>query len=106
MYYRLQQVDTDGKTSYSPVRAVTFAAQPVALYPTPTAGDAATLDLSSLAAQPYQAQVLDLTGRVLSTRTLAGGLTHDFDVRSLPAGAYVLVISGNGQRQTLPLLRK
>jgi hypothetical protein len=106
VYYRLQQVDTDGTTSYSPVRAVTFAAQPVALYPTPTAGDAATLDLSSLAAQPYQAQVLDLTGRVLSTRTLAGGLTHDFDVRSLPAGAYVLVLSGNGQRQTLPLLRK
>ena len=106
VYYRLQQVDTDGHTSYSPVRAVTFAGRAVALYPTPTAGDAATLDLSSLAAQPYQTQVLDLTGRVLSTRTLAGGLTHDFDVRSLPAGAYVLVISGNGQRQTLPLLRK
>jgi hypothetical protein len=106
VYYRLQQVDTDGKTTYSPVRAVTFAGRAVALYPTPTAGDAATLDLTSLAAQPYQAQVLDLTGRVLSTRTLAGGLTHDFDVRSLPAGAYVLVLSGNGQRQTLPLLRK
>jgi len=106
VYYRLQQVDTDGKTSYSPVRAVTFAAQPVALYPTPTAGDAATLDLSSLAAQPYQAQVLDLTGRVLFTRTLAGGLAHDFDVRSLPTGAYMLVLSGNGVRQTLPLLRK
>ncbi|MGI4867051.1 MAG: T9SS type A sorting domain-containing protein [Janthinobacterium lividum] len=105
VYYRLQQVDTDGKASYSPVRAVTFAAQPVALYPTPTAGDAATLDLSSLAAQPYQAQVLDLTGRVLFTRTLAGGLAHDFDVRSLPAGAYVLVLSGAGVRQTLPLLR-
>jgi hypothetical protein len=106
VYYRLQQVDTDGHTSYSPVRAVTFASRAVALYPTPTAGDAATLDLSSLAAQPYQTQVLDLTGRVLSTRTLAGGLTHELDVRSLPAGAYVLVISGNGQRQTLPLLRK
>ena len=105
VYYRLQQVDTDGKTSYSPVRAVTFAAQPVALYPTPTAGDAATLDLSSLAAQPYQAQVLDLTGRVLLTRTLAGGLAHDFDVRSLPAGAYIVVLSGAGVRQTLPLLR-
>ena len=106
VYYRLQQVDIDGKTSYSPVRAVTLAAQAVALYPTPTAGDAATLDLSSLAAQPCQAQVLDLTGRVLFTRTLAGGLAHDFDVRSLPAGAYVLVISGNGVRQSLPLLRK
>jgi hypothetical protein len=106
VYYRLQQVDTDGKTSYSPVRAVTFASRPVALYPTPTAGDAATLDLTSLAPQAYQAQVLDLTGRVVLVRTLAGGLTHDFDVRSLPAGAYVLVLSGNGARQTLPLLRK
>lgn len=88
------------------MRAVTFAGRAVALYPTPTAGDAATLDLSSLAAQPYQAQVLDLTGRVLLARTLAGGLAHEFNVRSLPAGVYVLVLSGNGQRQTLPLLRK
>jgi hypothetical protein len=106
VYYRLQQVDIDGKASYSPVRAVTFATRAVALYPTPTAGDAATLDLTSLAAQPYQAQVLDLTGRVLFTRTLVGGLTHDFDVRSLPTGAYIVVLQGAGLRQTLPLLRK
>lgn len=104
LYYRLQQVDTDGQISYSPVRAVTFAGRAVALYPTPTAG-AATLDLTSLTSQPYQAKVLDLTGRVVLTRTLAGGLTHDFDVRSLPAGAYVVVLSGDGLRQTLPLLR-
>jgi hypothetical protein len=78
----------------------------VALYPTPTAGDAATLDLTSLAPQAYQAQVLDLTGRVVLVRTLAGGLTHDFDVRSLPAGAYVVVLQGAGVRQALPLLRK
>ncbi|TVT43676.1 T9SS type A sorting domain-containing protein [Hymenobacter setariae] len=106
LYYRLQQVDIDGKTSYSPVRAVTFAARAVALYPTPTAGDAATLDLTSLAAQPCQAQVFDLAGRVLLTRTLVGGLTHEFDVRSLPAGAYMVVLSGAGVHQTLPLLRK
>ena len=86
------------------MRAVTFAGRAVALYPTPTAG-AATLDLTSLTSQPYQAKVLDLTGRVVLTRTLAGGLTHDFDVRSLPAGAYVVVLSGDGLRQTLPLLR-
>ncbi|MFD1875360.1 T9SS type A sorting domain-containing protein [Hymenobacter bucti] len=105
VYYRLRQVDTNGRATYSTVRAVPFAAAALALYPTPTPGNAATLDLTGLAPQVYQAQVLDLTGRVLLTRTFVGGEAHPFDVQVLPAGAYVVVITGANTRQSLRLLR-
>jgi hypothetical protein len=106
VYYRLQQVDVSGRATYSAVRAVSFGLAALALYPTPTPGSTATLDLSSLAPQVYQAQVLDLAGRVLLTRTFVGGAVHAFDVQRLPAGAYVVVISGANVRQSLRLLRQ
>ena len=104
VYYRLQQVDINGQATYSPLRTVSFGAA-LALYPTPTLGNEATLDLTSLAPRQYQAQVLDLTGRVLLTRAFAGGQVHPFDVQHLPAGAYVVVITGADTRQSLRLLR-
>jgi hypothetical protein len=104
VYYRLQQVDANGQATYSPVRTVSFGAA-LALYPTPTLGNEATLDLTSLAPQPYRTQVLDLTGRVLLTHAFVGGQVHAFDVQHLPAGAYVVVITGANTRQSLRLLR-
>jgi hypothetical protein len=56
----------------------------MALYPTPTPGDAATLDLSSLAGATYQVWVPALAGRVLLTRTLAEGQVQPLDVHTLP----------------------
>ncbi|TVT43036.1 T9SS type A sorting domain-containing protein [Hymenobacter setariae] len=105
VYYRLRQVDTDGQATYSTVRTVSFGTAALALYPTPTRGSAATLDLTSLAPRVYQAQVLDLTGRVLLTRAFLGGQAHPFDVQGLPAGAYVVVITGADTHQSLRLLR-
>jgi hypothetical protein len=105
VYYRLQQVDTKGRATYSAVRAVSFGMVALALYPTPTPGSEAKLDLTSLAPQVYQAQVLDVTGRVLLSRAFVGGEVHAFDVHSLPAGAYIVVISGGHVRQSLRLLR-
>ena len=105
VYYRLQQVDTDGQTSFGPVRTVAFATKTVALYPSPATGDAATLDLNGLPTQAYQVQVLDLTGRVLLAQSLVGAQAHRLDLRSLPAGAYLVQVQGAGIRQTLPFLR-
>jgi len=105
LYYRLQQVDADGTTTYSPVRNVRFAAPKATatLYPNPSQGQA-RLDLSSLPAGPYLVQVLDLTGRVLRTQQAAAELAL-LDLTRLPQGAYVVLVQGAGIRQALPLLR-
>jgi len=98
VYYRLQQRDLDGKTSYSPVRVVAFAPQSLApsvsLYPNP-AIEQTTLDLTALPIGQYRVQVLDLAGRLLQTHTLAGGQTHSLAVSNLPSGSYVVLISND-----------
>jgi hypothetical protein len=110
VYYRLQQRDLDGKTSYSPVRAVTFAPQnlaasgAVALYPNP-ATDRTTLDLTALPSGSYQVQFLDLTGRLVQTQTLAGGLAHTLTVDALPSGTYLVLISDGTQKFTQRLTK-
>lgn len=96
VYYRLQQRDLDGKTNYSPVRAVAFAPQSpalsVTLYPNP-ATEQTTLDLTALPAGQYQMRIVDLTGRLVQTHLLAGGLAHLLAVSDLPSGSYVVLIS-------------
>lgn len=106
IYYRLQQVDTDGTPTFSPVRSVQFAPSSKAvafLYPNPSQGQA-TIDLSGLAAGTYRVQVLDLTGRVLRTQEL-GALAAPLDVSGLPQGAFVVLVKGAGFNQALPLIR-
>ncbi|MGI4885476.1 MAG: T9SS type A sorting domain-containing protein [Janthinobacterium lividum] len=99
VYYRLQQRDLAGHTSYSPVRTVAFAPQRTApsatLYPNP-AGEQTTLDLTALPIGPYQVMVVDMIGRLVQTHTLAGGQAHMLMVGNLPSGAYVVLIA-NGK---------
>ncbi|OGX90437.1 T9SS type A sorting domain-containing protein, partial [Hymenobacter coccineus] len=97
-YYRLQQRDQDGTTSYSPVRVVAFAPQAqapsVALYPNP-ATDQTTLDLTALPAGQYQVQVFDLAGRLVQTHTLGGEQKHVLLISNLPSGAYIVLVANN-----------
>jgi uncharacterized repeat protein (TIGR01451 family) len=110
VYYRLQQRDGSGRTTYSPVRTVTFVAaaqvtQAVTLYPNPNpTTTTTTLDLTDLVG-PSQVTLLDLAGRVLLTRTLAGGQAHLLPLDGLPNGSY-LVLVRNGSLSFVERLLK
>jgi hypothetical protein len=108
VYYRLQQRDVTGQTSYSPVRTVAFAqvstAPKATLYPNPAA-EQTTLDITALPAATYQVAVVDMSGRVLHTHQLVGGRTHILTVSNLPSGAYLVVISNDQLRLALRLLK-
>lgn len=107
LYYRLRQVDTDGTESFGPVRAVRLAAASTgtaSLYPNPSPGQL-TLDLSSLPAGTYSVQVLDLAGRQLRQQSASAQLLP-LHLTDLAPGAYLVLVQGEGLRQTLPLLRE
>jgi hypothetical protein len=97
VYYRLQQVDTDGTRTYSPVRTVSFAKATelsLGLYPNP-AQTVTKLDLSQLpTATTVQVVVLDATGRTVLSATLGGGLPQPLDVANLATGTYNVVVTG------------
>ena len=97
VYYRLKQVDTDGTSTFSPVRTVSFTPAltvSLRLFPNPVV-DVTYLDLSQLpAATSVQAQLLDATGRTVLSWSLAGGLHQPLELTSLASGTYLLVVSG------------
>ncbi|TDN37107.1 T9SS type A sorting domain-containing protein [Hymenobacter sp. UV11] len=89
LYYRLAQVDIDGRTTYSPLVVLTATSSAV-LYPNP-----ARDRLVVPAPAGTQVRVLDLAGRVLQTVALP--LSGEVSVASLPAGTYLLQLSEGAQ---------
>ncbi|GAA3925346.1 T9SS type A sorting domain-containing protein [Hymenobacter algoricola] len=90
-YYRLRQVDFDGKSSFSPVVAVAGSLE-VSLYPNPARAE---LHLRVPAAATYR--VLNALGSVVLTGSVAEGAAT-LPVAQLPAGLYhVEVTSGAGR---------
>ena len=91
LYYRLRQVDFDGKISYSPVVAVRPGkAAGFACYPNPTPDALTLLGPVALAGQPVQ--VLDLSGRLL--RQVALPASGQLSLAELPGGTYLVRLPG------------
>lgn len=90
-YYRLRQVDFDGKYSYSPVVTAVFgSARTLTLAPVP-ANESLSLQLEKGFEQDGTWQVFDMNGRqLLDGKLPAETKEKALDVSSLPEGAYVL----------------
>ncbi|UOQ52655.1 beta strand repeat-containing protein [Hymenobacter cellulosivorans] len=89
-YYRLRQVDQDGTSAYSPVRTVTFGAAPADFSVTPNPTTAKLRVQFTDASGQATATVYSVLGQALLTQALNPSGEAELDVRSLPAGSYVL----------------
>ena len=93
LYYRLRQVDEDGKQSYSEVRSVRIeSSTDYALFPNPTT-DAVTLTTAQPTDTDLTARVVDVLGRTVRTQTLAAGTTWTLDLRDLAPGTYLVEVT-------------
>jgi hypothetical protein len=103
-YYRLKQIDNDGKFAYSPVVTVKNAGLTEAsFYPNPTSG---TLTISLPQAQASVAQkitITDLTGRVVRTQTLP--TTGEVDMSELQAGTYLVTVGSGAEQITRKVVK-
>ena len=85
-YYRLKQLDLDGKSEYSKVIIVkSNESTATRFYPTVTTGDL-TVETGSDA--PSAVKISDLNGRTVLAKTITG--TAKVDVSTLNAGVYIL----------------
>jgi hypothetical protein len=107
VYYRLKQVDTDGTSTYSPVRSVRFGkvVPAIALFPNP-ATTATNLDLTALPAGSYQVSVLDAAGREVLHTTLDAGLAHALQLNTIASGSYTLLVRGTNGGQVVNLTKR
>ncbi|MBC7588688.1 MAG: T9SS type A sorting domain-containing protein, partial [Chitinophagaceae bacterium] len=96
-YYRIKQVDKDGRTTYSNIAAINFekAAALIIVYPNP-AKEKLTIEYTSTKTGNVQMQVMDSKGSYVLANTvnvIAGRNTHAFNIAALSKGVYVLKCS-------------
>ncbi|RZJ06738.1 MAG: T9SS type A sorting domain-containing protein, partial [Rubrivivax sp.] len=110
-YYRLRQVDLDGRSSYSAIvrlgdAATAFSA---ALAANPVRSGA-TLRLATGSAQPVQLLLHDAGGRLLWSTSIAaaqGTQSIALPLEDKAAGVYFLTLTGaDGSRQALQLVKE
>lgn len=102
-YYRLKQMDKDGKLSYSNIvylKGVTVSNLTLsALYPNPTS-DVLKAAIQAPAAESITFVVMDMMGKTISrqvSNVISGDNTININVSNLPSGSYLLkAICRNG----------
>jgi hypothetical protein len=94
-YYRLKQIDNDGRFHFSPVITITEGKKSQFLaYPNPTTGELfyESDDFKDI----KRIHLYDATGKLLQATTL---ITGKFSIANLPSGLYALVIyTANGRQ--------
>ena len=114
-YYRLRQIDIDGKDAFSAPRTVLFTGNALATamvaYPNPIVGSELRLVLQSVAAGKGTLRITDITGRVIRQESveLTSG-TSDLSVKALgdlKAGIYLVGVTlPTGETQNLKIMKQ
>lgn len=92
-YYRLQQVDYDGKSTYHTIISVAFKKDtlPVTIFPNP-AGEQLQVQLNTPLEGEVHLQVLDMMGRILQEKESTFYNNELIDLKKLESGIYFLKI--------------
>ncbi|RYF87662.1 MAG: T9SS type A sorting domain-containing protein, partial [Chitinophagaceae bacterium] len=108
VYYRLAQVDTDGKISYSKIISIKKASQiKVVLYPNPVQ-DYSKVNFNLATAERVQILIVNAAGITVKTITVngeAGTNNIGIGMNKLTAGNYLLKIRGNSFQDEIRFVR-
>jgi hypothetical protein len=105
-YYRLSQVDNDGKSSFSDVVTVNVkSAVSLSVYPNPVEN---FLSLSHpVTSNKAFARIVNLEGKTILQQTLnANVTTSQIDVSQLATGSYLIVLEDELEKSTLKFIKK
>ena len=109
VYYRIKQIDLDGRFSYSSVVVLNIKGNHmVTLYPNPVA-DKATLIIGTTKPEQVQGRIIDNAGRVVKQQQwniTAGSNSFTVDVSSLASGVYFLELKGETVNEHKQFIKK
>jgi hypothetical protein len=101
LYYRLRQVDFDGKASYSAIKTITtrLSIEATPVYPNPATGPTVNARLEVPSEGTITSLVTDLAGKIVQQQehqVFQGANEVEIPVESLPKGYYYLRFTGPG----------
>lgn len=106
-FYRIKQVDFDGRTILSSVQKISFNETiPLALFPNP-AQDKITITLGEVEHNNSRYYIISTEGKVVKTGTVnknPGNAIITLDVNSLARGSYYFCLQDGSKRQTAQLV--
>lgn len=94
-YYRLKQIDIDGKSAYSLIRTVSFEKHEVIKMSPNPAKNFVNINLLKNNSQPVQIDVIDITGKVINRLSTPASFLR-INVGKFAKGTYIIKIS-NGK---------
>jgi hypothetical protein len=104
-YYRLQQTDENGNSTYSRVVVINVAATvALRLYPNPARTNL-QLTFTATSGGSFMTRIIDVGGRVVATYNNVAQIgvnTLNFNVAGYRAGTYFLQLIGNTETKTIP----
>ena len=108
-YYRIKQVDFDGRVTYSATQSVSFESNSntaLALFPNP-AKDRVAITLGAIENSNARYYILSADGKVVKTGTFDKSQSNSvqtLDVSSLPRGLYIVKLADGLKQQTAKLI--
>lgn len=109
-YYRLKQVDLNGKESFHPkLLAITPSLDGQGDLKIYNAAGKVHLQLNTITAASFNLSLSDITGKVVakfSDRVVAGNNAFQFTTGNLVPGVYIATYHSNGERKSVKLIFK
>lgn len=97
-YYRLKQVDKDGRFVYSPMIAITFKGEDMLLFPNPNAGTFQIRLPAVLQNTTVKMSIIDALGHTVVTQTLPITQNTTLPItKNLPKGLYIIMVNTTGK---------
>jgi len=108
-YYRVKQVDFDGKFTYSDIVYVSYVNESdIILYPSPSVNET-NLDINLEMASKIKIQLFDATSKLIYTVAdkvfEEGGHTITIQLSDLASGVYNLVLNINGEQMNKKVIK-
>lgn len=107
-YYRLKQVDYDGKNSYSRVRSLFFdeGQSQISVYPNPVRGNLSLISEKNNG--KVTLNILDINGHIVYTQVFKPGTWNSLmkiDISSLSEGMYLIDVLGDTKIETTRFMK-
>lgn len=99
-YYRLKQIDFDGKYTYSKIEAVKFESDKLgtlAIYPNPVDNNMLTIEMPFDRNEQVLVSITDMLGKVLYEKTISYNGTSHIITSSFPTGVYLVTVIAETQ---------